>query len=481
MSLSSARFIVKRGDSHYKVRGTDLAFKVQDGDRFIVNREGENFKYTFDWTSYQQDIKDTDSLVCVEDELFKVSGKSFKGLFAFKVVTRPVISWNDELRVASVGSDTVVAGGVKPYSYSNIWSESIIDRIVISDIPEAGDYPLLSLTNNVNFFVSYSPESVTTSTKSKYVTSLDRGQNWIHTDTINQSVTKGGKFFNGKFYACPAVNNSGNGLFFMESDDGINWRKIYVATGNPGGWRLFNIAFSVEQNLAVAVAIGHVHVCPIDEMENPTSWRRIMPINNDGFGGNKYLRDVIYDKGSKTWYLISHEGYLAKSTDGYEWEWILDVPSGGWNAARLVADDVYIYAHKYESIGNYRINKKTLQVDGLPKEYYFNDVDQQKIFRVKRGQPVYVKYYDEDDGSWIKASQNTLDFSGDNAINGCITTEAGNWIFTMRDEIYVKIPSNTGTGDTFHSPDGSEVNLTQNIQDATYANVYSTTSIDVRP
>ena len=384
MSLSSARFIVKRGGSHYKVTGSNLSLKVQDGDRFIVCRNGESFKYTFDWTSYQEDIQDTDSLVCLEDEMCKVSGKTFKGLFALKVVQRPVISWNDELKVASVETDTVVSGGVKPYTYTNTWSDSRIERIVISDIAGAGDYPLLSLTNNINFFVSYSPESVTTSTRSKYVISLDKGDNWSQTDTINQSVTKGGKFFNGKFYACPAVANSSNGLFFMESDDGIEWRKIYVATGNPGGWKLFNIGFSVEQNLAVAVDIGQVHVCPIDEMDNVTSWRRIQPINNAGFSGAKYLRDVIYDTGSKTWYLISHEGYLATSTDGYEWEWILNIPSGGWNAARLVADANYIYAHKYEAVGNYRINKETLQVDGLPKQYYFNDVNQQKIFRVEK-------------------------------------------------------------------------------------------------
>ena len=50
----------------------------------------------------------------------------------------------------------------------------------------------------------------------------------------------------------------------------------------------------------------------------------------------------------------------------------------------------------------------------------------------------------------------------------------------MRDEIYVKIPKSSGTGETFYAPDATEVNLTQTIQDATYSNVNSSTSLDVK-
>lgn len=102
MSLDDALFLIERGDTRYKVSGSDISSKTQDGDKILVDRDGQ----IFSTTSPFDKILDTDLVLSWKDDTnYKVTGANFKTLFLPEPVALilPVIR-----REGTVGSyDTI--------------------------------------------------------------------------------------------------------------------------------------------------------------------------------------------------------------------------------------------------------------------------------------------------------------------------------------------------------------------------------------
>ena len=81
MSLDTALFLVNRGGTKYHVAGADINSKVVDGDQFLVQRNGQRYRYSYN-SNWDTDIEDTDLLLVWESNQSKsVTGAQFKTLF----------------------------------------------------------------------------------------------------------------------------------------------------------------------------------------------------------------------------------------------------------------------------------------------------------------------------------------------------------------------------------------------------------------
>ena len=81
MSLDTALFLVERTGTNYHVAGADINSKVVDGDKFLVQRNGQRYQYSYD-SNWDTDIEDTDLLLVWESNQTKsVTGAQFKTLF----------------------------------------------------------------------------------------------------------------------------------------------------------------------------------------------------------------------------------------------------------------------------------------------------------------------------------------------------------------------------------------------------------------
>lgn len=81
MSLDTALLLVERSGSKYHVAGADVNDKVVDGDKFLVQRSGARYQYSYD-SNWDVDIEDTDLLLVWESDQTKhITGAQFKTLF----------------------------------------------------------------------------------------------------------------------------------------------------------------------------------------------------------------------------------------------------------------------------------------------------------------------------------------------------------------------------------------------------------------
>ena len=92
MSLDNALFLVDRGGTNYRSKGSDIGSRMKSGDRVLVQRGTSRFKATYDgweWTK----IRDSDLLLTWDGtNNRRVTGANFKALFP----TRPPVlgEWN---------------------------------------------------------------------------------------------------------------------------------------------------------------------------------------------------------------------------------------------------------------------------------------------------------------------------------------------------------------------------------------------------
>ena len=81
MSLDTALFLVERNEAKYHVAGSDINSKVVDGDKFLVQRNGQRYQYSYD-SNWDTDIEDTDLLLVWDsNKNWSVTGAQFKTLF----------------------------------------------------------------------------------------------------------------------------------------------------------------------------------------------------------------------------------------------------------------------------------------------------------------------------------------------------------------------------------------------------------------
>jgi hypothetical protein len=120
MSIETAHFAVKRGDTTYSCLGSELHKIMEEGDLLFVNRNGSNYHYTVD--EVHNDIQDTDELVVTAEDgiTYRVSGDKFKELFYTLPVpyTDPIINGIPiESKILSVEDPGSITRGTPPYEH----------------------------------------------------------------------------------------------------------------------------------------------------------------------------------------------------------------------------------------------------------------------------------------------------------------------------------------------------------------------------
>jgi hypothetical protein len=81
MALDNALFLVDRGGTNYRSKGSDIGERMKSGDRVLVQRGTNHFKATYDGSGWDK-IRDSDLLLAWDGtNNRKVTGENFKALF----------------------------------------------------------------------------------------------------------------------------------------------------------------------------------------------------------------------------------------------------------------------------------------------------------------------------------------------------------------------------------------------------------------
>ena len=81
MALDNALFLVDRGGTNYRSKGSDIGDRMKSGDRVLVQRGTNHFKATYDGSGWDK-IRDSDLLLAWDGtNNRKVTGENFKALF----------------------------------------------------------------------------------------------------------------------------------------------------------------------------------------------------------------------------------------------------------------------------------------------------------------------------------------------------------------------------------------------------------------
>ena len=120
MSISTAHFAVRRGDTTYSCLGSKLSESMERGDLLLVSRNGTNCHYTVD--EVYEDIQDTDELIITAEDgiTYRVSGESFLELFYTLPIsyTYPIVNGIPiESKTLSVEDKGSITRGTPPYKY----------------------------------------------------------------------------------------------------------------------------------------------------------------------------------------------------------------------------------------------------------------------------------------------------------------------------------------------------------------------------
>ena len=81
MALDDALFLVQRGSTSYRSKGSDISDKMKSGDMVLVQRGTNHFKATYDGSGWDK-IQDSDLLLAWDgSNNRRVTGENFKALF----------------------------------------------------------------------------------------------------------------------------------------------------------------------------------------------------------------------------------------------------------------------------------------------------------------------------------------------------------------------------------------------------------------
>ena len=81
MALDDALFLVQRGSTSYRSKGSDISDKMKSGDMVLVQRGANHFKATYDGSGWDK-IQDSDLLLAWDGtNNRRVTGENFKALF----------------------------------------------------------------------------------------------------------------------------------------------------------------------------------------------------------------------------------------------------------------------------------------------------------------------------------------------------------------------------------------------------------------
>ena len=81
MSLDDALFLVDRGGTNYRSKGSDIGDRMVAGDKVLVQRSGQRFKATYDGSGWDKIQEDDFLLAWDGTNNRKVTGANFKLLF----------------------------------------------------------------------------------------------------------------------------------------------------------------------------------------------------------------------------------------------------------------------------------------------------------------------------------------------------------------------------------------------------------------
>ena len=123
MSISTAKFVVQRGDVQYSCLASKIKDEIRPDDVLIVNRNGHDRSYTVQ--NIFEDIKDDDYLAVtdIDGVTYKISGKEFKDVLYVPLIEEqsPVISGtNIEFETITLANPGSVTGGLPPYAVTAV-------------------------------------------------------------------------------------------------------------------------------------------------------------------------------------------------------------------------------------------------------------------------------------------------------------------------------------------------------------------------
>lgn len=254
MSLNNALFLVNRNGTNFKVSGSDIGTKIQNGDQVLVQQGSDLFKATYGNSSWNK-IGDNDLILAWDGSSNrKVKGSNFKALFASASISSDkasvntgvtfTISWNCSGGVRyrlSLLSGTVYV--VDASGSKNFYSSTAAPQTFTIEVIGSDDSILISDSVTVNVTQASPVANLSTN-----YTSRDYGQRY----TITWSSSNGTSY-SSSWSSNPGSSGSRN--YYKYPTSTTSYTHTYTVTNSMGsdsksvsirvtGYSLGNISFS---------------------------------------------------------------------------------------------------------------------------------------------------------------------------------------------------------------------------------------------